>query len=323
MARTSRGTRPQSYPRIENEDDKFNGYLDDSKLEPHAHKISREQMKQIVLQAIKYAHVKSSRIILDIPDDAPDAEVRKIYKKQGHKLFEYFLKYYEDPASTAYECLHKHYIEVAREQFRNRTLQKGRMNSGWRYQYVAKESANQSKRFLSVSDIGAAEADFNAKIRQKDAAKQPINIYVSIKNRGNTLGGQDWPKAIKALEEVAKNDRNREGPYLCVFGIAMQRGLRNIKNEQKTNTPYSNNTEVWLSDFFWPFFANYKYDEVVKIVLEALMETTKPDTLNVVVPDAVLDAFGDACKSYDLLDEQGRFNDAHKLIDLFCGKTKR
>ncbi|MBI3734536.1 MAG: hypothetical protein HY259_13930 [Chloroflexi bacterium] len=196
------------------------------------------------------------------------------------------------------------------------------MNSGWRYQYVAKESAMQSSRFISVSDIGAAEADFNARIRQSEPGKDPLNIYVSIKNRSNTLGGQDWPKAIKALEDVAKSDKNREGPYLCVFGIAMQGGLRNIKNEQKTKRPYSVNTEVWLSNFFWHFFTNYDYDDVMKIVLEALIETTKPDELHLVVPNAVLDAFGDECKQHNLVDEQGRFNDAHILIDLFCGKNK-
>lgn len=323
MARAFHGTRPQPYPRVEDEDDKYYGYLDESKLKPHTYKIPREQMKQIVLQAIRYANVKSSRVILDIPETATKEQVKKIYKVEGRKLFAYFLKYYEDPASTAYQCLGKHYTEIAREQFRNRTLQKGRMNSGWRYQYVAKEAATQAQRFISVSDIGAAEAAFNAKIEQLEITKKPVNIYVSIKNRSNTLGGQDWPKAIKALEEVARTDKSREGPYLCVFGIAMQRGTRSIKNEQKTGTPYSVNTEVWLSDFFWPFFANYSYDEIVKIILEALMETTRPDAVTVVVPDAVLDAFGQACRQYQLLDEQGHFNDAYRLIDLFCGKMGR
>ncbi|MBI1801226.1 MAG: hypothetical protein HYR71_06320 [Chloroflexi bacterium] len=60
----------------------------------------------------------------------------------------------------------------------------------------------------------------------------------------------------------------------------------------------------------------------MKIVLEALIETTKPDELHLVVPNAVLDAFGDECKQHNLVDEQGRFNDAHILIDLFCGKNK-
>ena len=68
------------------------------------------------------------------------------------------------------------------------------------------------------------------------------------------MGGQDWPKAIQALETVAKADKNRTGPYCCIFGIAMEKGNRYIKYEKKTNTAYSVNTEVWLSDFLLAFF---------------------------------------------------------------------
>jgi hypothetical protein len=74
------------------------------------------------------------------------------------------------------------------------------------------------------------------------------------------MGGQDWPKAIQALENVAKNDRNRTGPYCCIFGIAIDRGSRYIKREKKTGRAYSENTEVWLSDFFWPFFSNHSLE---------------------------------------------------------------
>ena len=66
-----------------------------------------------------------------------------------------FLEYAGDPAATAYDCIGKHYREIAAEQFRNQTLQKQRMNSGWRYQYIAKDCAVRSRRFITVSDIGA------------------------------------------------------------------------------------------------------------------------------------------------------------------------
>ncbi len=279
-------------------------------------------MKQIILGAIRYANAKSSRSILNIPDGAMTAEINQIYKREGKRLFAYFIKYYGDPAATAHQCLGQHYADVAQEQFRNRTLQKERMNSGWRYQYMAKEAATKSGRFVAVSDIGSAEADFNAKIQRKDVKRNLLNIYVSVKNRSNTMGGQDWPKAIQFLEDVANTDKNREGPYICVFGIAMERGLGRIKNKQKTKTPYSVNTEVWLSDYFWPFFTNYSYDAIVKVVLEALMEATAPDSLQVDVPQEVLLAFGEQCRKHDLLDAEGKFNDAYKLVDLFCGTQK-
>lgn len=313
----------QSYPMIEDEDDRFFGFLDESKLKPHEFKIPLEKLKQIIHEAISYANTKSSRVILKIPQGVSASVIDKTYQKEGQELFKYFKKYYGDPAATAFACLGKHYTIVGKDQFRNRTLQKERMNSGWRYQYIAKESANNSKRFLSVSDIGTAEADFNAIINLKDSESDMVNIYVSVKNRTNTMGGQDWPKAIRALEDVANTDKNRTGPYICVFGIVMEKGARTIKCEQKSGLPYSYNTEVWLSDFFWPFFSNYPYEEIIKTVLDVLVEIGEQDGIDIEVPDKLLDAFGACCKDAGLLDEKGLFNDPYKLVNLFCGKIDK
>ena len=155
--------------------------------------------------------------------------------------------------------------------------------------------------------------------------RRPVNIYVSVKNRSNTLGGQDWPKAIQALEQVARSDRNRDGPYICVFGIAMEKGQRRIKVIGKTKSPHSFNTEVWLSDFFWPFFANYSYEEIISAVLHTLMEAGPPDPAiaSVSLPEELLESFGRNCEEYHLLDSEGRFNDVEKLVQLFCGTASK
>jgi len=314
---------PQYYPRIENDkESKFNGFLDDSKLKPHTNQISIDKFKDVIRYAILAANKKSSRAILNIPDSASEEEIIQIYKREGVQLFRYFIRYCGDPAATAHACLNNHYAAVAVEQFRNRTLQKERMNSGWRYQYIAREGANLSKRFNTVSDIGTNEADFNVTIEIKEGASPFLNIYVSVKNRVNTMGGQDWPKAIRALEEVAKNDKNRTGPYLCVFGIAMDHGLRQIKEARDTRTPYSINTEIWLSDYFWPFFVNFSYEQVAKAVLDVLIEEQRPDEYNHEVPEELLNSFGDVCELNGLLDENGIFNDAYKLVDIFVGHSK-
>ena len=315
----------QGYPRVEDEGNRFNGYLDESRLAPHVHKISREELKNIILASIDYASGKSSRQILNVPEGATEDQANRIYSREGRKLFTYFRNYYDDPASAAYQYIGKRYSEVASEQFRNRVLQKQRMNSGWRYQYIAEEAARQSKRFISISGIGTAEADFNAQISQADPSRRPVNIYVSVKNRSNTLGGQDWPKAIQALEQVARSDRNRDGPYICVFGIAMERGQRRIKVIGRTNSPHSFNTEVWLSDFFWPFFANYSYEEIISEVLYTLMEVGPPDPAiaSISLPDKLLESFEQRCREYHLLDSEGHFNDADKLVQLFCGTASK
>ncbi len=321
--RTVKGLVSQSYPRITNEDDRYHGYLDESRLHPHIHKPTAKEMKRIVVAAITQANKKSSRAILNIDDQAPEEHLSGIYQKEGRKLFKYFKDYCGDPASTAYICMGKHYTVIAREQFRNRTLQKERMNSGWRYQFIAKEGAITSRRFLTVSDIGANEADFNATIEAQDVEAGRLNIYTSVKNRENTISGGAWPKMIRALEEVAKSDKNRSGPYICVFGLTMAPGTRSIKAEQKTKAIYSPNVEVWMSDFFWPFFTNYSYEEIAKAVLSVLNILGEQDSLDVRIPEELLESFGECCRSRGLLDGNGYFNDPARLLEFFVRRKSR
>jgi hypothetical protein len=191
---------PQDYPRIGDLKSRSYGFLDDSALVPHVYKISIDELKKLISTAIINANRKSSRQILSIPAIASHDDVNLIMKREGKKLFAYFKKYVGDPAATAHQLYGKHYIDVGKEQFRNRTLQKERMNSGWRYQFLALTCAQRSKRFISVSDIGAAEGDFNAVISFIDISKQPLSLYVSVKNRSNTMGGQDWQKLFKHLK---------------------------------------------------------------------------------------------------------------------------
>lgn len=321
MAKSTK-TAIQNYPRIQNENDAYHGFFDDSKVTPHSKKISNKKLKEIIRKALKSANLKSSRAILNIGENVSEKEINEIYVKEGKALFKYFVKYCGDPASSAFDAINQHYSKIAIEQFRNRTLQKERMNAGWRYQFIAKDTAILSNRFESISDIGASEADFNATILELQTNKS-INIYVSVKNRTNTMGGQDWPKAIRAMETMAQSDKNRTGPYLCVFGIAMDKGIRNIRNEGKTGMPYSFNTEVWLSDFFWPFFSNCTYEEVIKAVLQVLIEEGKISSLDIKIPDELIESFGEECESYGLLNEKGSFNNPEKLVDLFCGKLSK
>lgn len=311
----------QNYPRITNEGEKFHGFFDEAKVTPHHSVISDKELKNIIRKAVQTANAKSSRAILNIKDNISEEEVNKIYIKEGKALFRYFLKYCGDPASTAFDCVNQHFSKIAKEQFRNRTIQKERMNSGWRYQFIAKDTAILSKRFHSISDLGASEADFNAIVLEIGTDRH-INIYTSVKNRTNTMGGQDWPKAIRAMENMAQSDKNRTGPYLCVFGIAMEKGQRTIKNEARTGMPYSFNTEIWLSDFFWQFFSNISYEKIIKLVLDVLIEEKTLSSLNIEVPKVLITSFGDECLKYGVINKKGIFNDPYKLVDLFCGKVK-
>lgn len=309
----------QAYQRINDPNDLYYGFLDVSSLVEHSEKrITIEKLKEVVNAAIDYANKKSSRELLAMPEELTEAELKAFYTKKGKELFKYFVRYCGDPASTAYDCINQTYSQVAKDNFRNNLIQKGRMNSGWRYQHLAKDTARLSKRFDSVSDLNLKEADFNAVISHKEG-NHKLSIYVSIKNRSNTMGGQDWPKAIHALEGAAINDKNRDGSYICVFGIAMEKGERYIKTSRETKQPISFNTEVWLSDFFWPFFSNFSYDEIAKAVLDVLITENKQSSLEIEIPEQVIEAFGDECKKFGIVDGAGKFNDAHKLVDLFTG----
>jgi hypothetical protein len=317
--RASKSVIAQSYKRINDQTDPYYGFLDVTTLVEHgAERITIEKLKEIVNAAIDYANKKSSRELLAIPEELTEAQLNVFYKKKGKELFKYFVRYCGDPASTAYDCINQSYAQVAKDNFRNNLIQKGRMNSGWRYQHLAKDAAQLSNRFDSVSDLNLKEADFNAVISHKEG-NHKLSIYVSIKNRSNTMGGQDWPKAIHALEGAAINDKNRNGSYICVFGIAMEKGVRYIKTSRESKQPLSFNTEVWLSDFFWPFFTNFSYDEIAKAVLDVLITENKQSSLEIEIPEQVIESFGDECNRLGIIDGTGRFNDAHKLVDLFTG----
>ncbi|MEP7287458.1 MAG: hypothetical protein ABI947_17000 [Chloroflexota bacterium] len=313
----------QQYPRLE--EGQFAGYLDDSKLvqHPEPRQITPKVLKTLILRSIHDAEEKSSRLPFEIPPNLTPDQEGIFYSKEGHNLFTYFHDYPTDPAATAHEYYQKNYRDVGIDLFRNRMLQKGRMNSGWRYQFLAVECASQSGRFRNVSGIGTSKGDFSAIINLAGSPVRPVNLYVSVKNRSDTLGGQDWPNSIVALESYAKSDQNKMGAYCCVFGIAMDRGQRRIPR-RRSGEAYSNNTEVWLSDFFWPFFSAYRYEEIMTAVLEALMAVEEdvevlPTQIN--VPDKVLDAFGAACREAELTDELGNFTDAFKLVRFFCQIT--
>lgn len=312
----------QNYPRILDAGSKLNDFLDESCLKGHSRKLSRSAVTAVIESAIEFAGTKASRSLLEIPGDLTSADRDKLLKRKGKELFNYFIKYCSDPASTALNCNNKHYKEVAKEQFLNQTLQKQRMNSGWRYQFIAKGLASKTGRFDTVSDLGTQEADFNAVV-EITGKQQSLSMYVSVKNRVNTMGGQDWPKAIEAIERMAALDKNRTGSYICIFGIAMDRGTRMIKRRAGTQNPHAHNTEVWKSDFFWPFFTNLSYEEIIKSVLEVLMKSGKSDIPLIELPSKLLDSFGQCCRENNLINGDGRFVDAYKLAEVFCGRKAK
>ncbi len=118
---------------------------------------------------------------------------------------------------------------------------------------------------------------------------------------------------------MASEHKNRDGDYLCVFGLSVERGTRLMKGN-KSKVPFSYNTELWFADYFWPFFSNYSYEEIAKLVLEVLIASEAPHTSSEDVPQELLDSFQKCCEERNLLDEQGCFVGPYKLVEFFCGK---
>lgn len=309
----------EKYPRIEtgvNLD-----LIDDAKLAQHASKVKPEDLQRLIVEAIRFANQKSSRTALNIADNATPSELDKKYKEAGEGLFEYFREFTSDPASTSLKFFNQNCREVAREHYQIRVLQKERMNSGWRYQYLATGCAKLTGRFEGFSDLGLTEADFNASIRITET-NTILSIYVSVKNRASTIGGTDWNASIDKLEKFAIEDKNRTGPYLCVFAFVMDKGLRRRKRN-RAGEVRSQNTELWASDYFWPFFANFKYEEIMQAVLQALLADSKLEEAAIDIPDEVLDVFEQQCRDRGLVDDDGNFNDPTKLVAFFCGYAPR
>jgi hypothetical protein len=67
---------------------------------------------------------------------------------------------------------------------------------------------------------------------------------------------------------------------------------------------------------------HHSYDEIAKAVLDVLIAHSHLSSLDVAIPDVLIKSFGYQCEQYGLLDNEGKFIDAHRLVDLFCGKLK-
>ncbi|MDX1991408.1 MAG: hypothetical protein SF029_03410, partial [bacterium] len=101
-------SRYQNYPRSDN-------FLDESLLVPHAIKLSPDQLRTLIIAAIRAANAKSSQVILAIPPDVTEAQLHTIYEREGKKLFRYFKDYSPDPPATAHQIKGKTYLEVGQD----------------------------------------------------------------------------------------------------------------------------------------------------------------------------------------------------------------
>jgi hypothetical protein len=158
-------------------------------------------------------------------------------------------------------------------------MQRDRMLMGQFYQYLLLELMRATSKvkdspFINAND-GKREGDVEADVVPQGYSQ--IRLYISVKKSSDTVGGQDLGDAIKRLERVAKDDQNRNSPYLCAIAIAgptrgriaSYEASRQIKYNSSGN-PYSWNCELWGPGFVFPYVtgrsASDIYREAAKIV---------------------------------------------------------
>lgn len=294
----------QSYPRVKIPLHKDEGLLDIECLKPLDAKIDPEIMPGLIKKAIEYAAQKTKKEAVDIPDGADAETIKSLYAKAGKSLFDYFRR--PDPVYMASSLVGRHYSEVAEEFFYKRNTHLTSMNAGWRYQYLLVECAHKSGRFKSVSDLSTGDSDVNV-IAETADGQDTVAIYITMKNRSDTISGGSGKAYLKGFEKSARDDKNRTAPYCCVIAYGMQTMQRRGRKKD------FGNFEVWPSNFLWPFVSGYSYGEIVKMIIKSSPDADELPSL----PDEIIEAFKQQCLKNKLINDEGVFPDQDAIINFF------
>ena len=151
-------------------------------------------------------------------------------------------------------------------------MQRHRMSIGIFYQYLILELMRN--RWPTFD--GSREGDVVSDIDTPGFGKG-IRLYMSVKKSIDTVGGQDIGGVIKRLEDLAKEEKNLNRPYLNVICYATPpkgkiRGIddRKIKTN-RAGQPYSLNCEFWGPGFIFPYLTGRN---TIEIYLHSIKEVS-------------------------------------------------
>lgn len=159
-------------------------------------------------------------------------------------------------------------------------MQRLRMRIGVFYQYLLIELMRASIKTGNSNIIqafdGVREGDIVADIKTPGYNKN-LRLYISVKKSADTVGGQDIGGVIRRLENIATTEKNLTSPYLCVIAIAtpnkgkiLSYGRSRLVRYTQDGHPYSENCEIWLPGFLYPYVtgrsAREIYRESIKLV---------------------------------------------------------
>ena len=133
----------------------------------------------------------------------------------------------------------------------------------YKYQYLILELMRNRWHTFDSTYEGDVVADVEAPV-----FKPGLRIYMSVKKSADTVGGQDIPGVIRRLENLAKEEKNLNRPYLLVIAYAtpdkgILRGYDDRKIKQnRQGQAYSLNCEVWGPGFIFPYLTGKQATEI-------------------------------------------------------------
>ena len=293
----------QSYPRISSAASKFEaGYIDTSQLCDIKNKISQNEFLNLINISIDKARNKVDEKIINIPEGISKLEEKKIYDKAAKDLINYIKK--TDPANAVSQLLNKNLVDVAQEFQVKKDAKTYEMFSGWRNQFLLFECAKKIGRFETVGDV---DTSFDIVATIKSLSGEVITLYISLKNRKDTMSGSSVRGVLSKLEDNAKNDKNRDGLYCIIIGCAID------TTRYRSGSSYSQNLEFWPAKLLWEFFSGFTFPHVMNSISQQ-QNSRKQNKL----ADELKLSLIKECKKLELINEQNIFHDRKRIIEIFC-----
>jgi len=261
MARRKQGPILQEYPRVE-------GLLLARRelFPPLRPPLSTDLIVDCIDRAFQRCSLKTSgkrRIVADSPEALVELCIDHLRTRSDPVINPYFVSLCDVDILFELDAV-------------SHEMQRHRMSIGVFYQYLLLELMRQRWPVFNGSREGDIIADIETPTFQAG-----LRLYISVKKSEDTVGGQDIPGVIRRIESVAKEDKNRSRPYLCVICVATPSAgkLRPYSEDRRVKcsaagSPYSLNCEFWGPGFVFPYVtgrdAKEIYTEGIKRVSEHL-----------------------------------------------------
>lgn len=229
----------QPYPR------EANTLLSDSMLFPiPTQKLDEESIKSAIVIAFERClknKTGKEKNRIDTPEKWVDLTLKHLKERSDPILNSYFVSKLN--AEELFE-----FDAVSYE------MQRHRMSIGIFYQYLILELMRNRWPTFDGSREGDIVTDIDT-----PGFNPGIRIYMSVKKSSDTVGGQDISGVIRRLEDIAKEEKNLNRPYLAVICVATPpKGILKGYDDRKIKTnrlgqPYSLNCEFWGPGFIFPY----------------------------------------------------------------------